>query len=75
MISLYKIGHRIKIARHNRRFTQVELAKHIGFTQKGLSRIENGKSELTIKTLCKIAKALKLPPSFFLEEKVNTYEK
>ena len=45
-------------AREREHLNQKQLAKAIGATQSGISRIEHGEQNLTIATLQKIAKAL-----------------
>jgi DNA-binding XRE family transcriptional regulator len=63
-----KLGRKIKIARIELDLNQTELAKKIGAKQKSISRYETGLSMPSIKTLVKIAKVLKKPVGYFLEE-------
>ena len=46
------------MAREKAHLNQKELARAIGTTQSGISRIEHGEQNLTIATLWKIAKAV-----------------
>jgi transcriptional regulator with XRE-family HTH domain len=62
-----KLGKKIKLARVELDFTQIDLAKKIGAKQKSISRYENGISMPSIETLVKIAKILKKPAGYFLE--------
>jgi transcriptional regulator with XRE-family HTH domain len=63
-----KLGKKIKIARVELDLNQSELAKKIGAKQKSISRYENGLSMPSIETLVKVAKVLKKPASYFLDE-------
>jgi len=63
-----KLGKKIKVARVELDLNQTDLAKKIGAKQKSISRYENGLSMPTIETLVRIAKVLKKPTDFFLEE-------
>ncbi len=55
---LVQIGQRIKHLRRGRGITAQDLAAACNFETSNMSRIEAGKSNLTIKTLHKIAYAL-----------------
>ena len=63
-----KLGKKIKLARVEHDLTQVQLAKKIKAKQKSISRYETGASMPTIETLVRIAKALKRPAGYFLDE-------
>ena len=63
-----KLGKKIKIARIELDMNQTDLANKIGAKQKSISRYENGLSMPSIETLVKIAKVLKKPASYFLDE-------
>jgi transcriptional regulator with XRE-family HTH domain len=63
-----KLGKKIKLARVELDFTQTDFAREIGATQKSISRYEAGTSLPSLETLVKIAKALKKPSSYFLDE-------
>ncbi len=63
-----KLGKKIKLARIELDLNQTGLAKKIGAKQKSISRYENGLSMPSIETLLKIAKVLKKPAGYFIEE-------
>lgn len=63
-----KLGKKIKIARIELDLTQTGLAKKIGAKQKSISRYETELSTPSIETLLKIAKVLKRPAGYFLED-------
>lgn len=58
--TLVKIGMRIKELREERKLTQQDLAYSCNFEKSNMSRIENGRSNLTIGTLLKICEVLKV---------------
>lgn len=63
-----KLGKKIKLARIELDLNQTELAEKINAKQKSISRYETGVSMPSIATLIKIAKFLKKPASYFLDE-------
>lgn len=63
-----KLGKKIKLARVELDLTQTELARKIGAKQKSISRYEAGKSVPKVETLTKLARALKKPAAYFLDE-------
>ena len=63
-----KLGKRIKLARVESDLTQAQLAKKIDAKQKSISRYETGASSPSLETLVKIAKVLKKPAGYFLDE-------
>lgn len=63
-----KLGKKIKLSRIELDLNQTELAEKMGAKQKSISRYENGISLPSIETLVKIAKILKKPAGYFLEE-------
>ena len=63
-----KLGKKIKLARVELDMNQTEFADKIGAKQKSISRYENGISTPSLATLVKIAKVLKKPASYFLDE-------
>ncbi len=63
-----KLGKKIKLARVELDLTQTDLAEKINAKQKSISRYENGISLPSLETLMKIAKILKKPTSYFLDE-------
>jgi transcriptional regulator with XRE-family HTH domain len=67
-MDIKKVGKRIKLARIENDLNQTQLAQRIGAKQKSISRYETSVSLPSIETLIKIAKALKKPASYFLDE-------
>jgi len=63
-----KLGKKIKLARVELDMNQTEFAEKIGAKQKSISRYENGLSIPSIATLMKVAKVLKKPASYFLDD-------
>ena len=59
---------KIRLARIELDLTQTQLAQKINTQQKSISRYETGVSLPSIETLVKIAKVLKKPASYFLDE-------
>ena len=65
---LKKIGVNIRHARISNNIKQETLAKKVSLSKSEISRIENGKREVKISTLKKIAVAIGVPASNFLDE-------
>lgn len=63
-----KLGKKIKMARIDLDMNQTEFAEKIGAKQKSISRYETGLSMPSIATLVKVAKVLKKPASYFLDD-------
>ena len=63
-----KLGKKIKLARIELDLTQTQLAEKINGKQKSISGYETGATLPSIRTLVKIAKILKKPASYFLDE-------
>lgn len=63
---LADIGSRIKELRIKNKISQIELAGLCNFEKASMSRIESGKSNITILTLRKISKALNVKISEIL---------
>lgn len=57
---LIQIGKRIIEIRESKNFSQYRLAKELFMEQSNLARIENGKTNPTIKTLYKICNSLNI---------------
>lgn len=53
-----EIGARIRTARMRHRLSQAALAARVGLTQSSLSHYENGKRDLSVTTLIRIAQEL-----------------
>jgi len=58
MDELVQIGNNIRKYRLKKNLTQLDLAAASGFEESSIGRLENGKTNPTIKTLLKIASAL-----------------
>ncbi|MEO5644244.1 MAG: helix-turn-helix transcriptional regulator [Bacteroidia bacterium] len=58
---LKRVGRNIKAIRDKKGVSQTELADLCGFERSTTNRIESGGSNVTAKTLLKIAKALDVP--------------
>lgn len=67
MDSLKKIGRKIAAARQEKRLTQEDLAGLTEMDRSYLSEIENGRKNMSVEVLLRIAKALKLRPSELLD--------
>ncbi len=63
-----KLGKKIKLARIEHDLTQTQLAEKINGKQKSISGYETGATVPSIRTLVKIAKVLKKPASYFLDD-------
>lgn len=62
------LGKRIKLARVELDLNQTQLVQKIKVKQKSISRYETGATIPSVETLVKIAKALKKPAGYFLDE-------
>lgn len=63
-----KLAKKIKLARVELDLTQTQLAEKIKAKQKSISNYETGTTLPSIETLVKIAKVLKKPAGYFLDE-------
>lgn len=57
-VNAYFVGEAIKKARHAQNLTQEELGERVGVKKAQISRLENGKSIITLPTISKIFRAL-----------------
>lgn len=57
---------RIREAREAANLTQVDLAEYLGITRDAVSKIENGRSALTLRHLEKLPEILNYPIEYFL---------
>ena len=72
MENLKMMGKRIAAAREGAKLSQDELAVKAGITRAFISRIETGKSpRVSVESIIKIAKALSMPPSYFIDEEIT----
>jgi transcriptional regulator with XRE-family HTH domain len=62
------IGNRIYMARQDNGLKQYEVYKRLGISQSAYSKIEGGKSNISITLLCKIASILDVPVSWLIGE-------
>lgn len=67
MSNLKKLGQKIVAARKKRGLTQEDLAGECDMDRSYLSEIENGRKNLSIQVLWRIAKALKIPASELID--------
>lgn len=61
------LGANIRVARERRHLTQRALGSSSGVSKAGLSLIERGVRETSIKTLCGLARSLEVPPDVLLQ--------
>lgn len=66
---LKTFGLNVKIERLKMGITQAQLAELLNFHEKHICKIETGHQNVTIKTLSKIAQALKVDENILLEKK------
>ena len=62
------LAHKFKELRKKRRLTQSQLAERLGIEKGQISRIENGKFNLTLATINKISSELKVKVNFSFQE-------
>jgi HTH-type transcriptional regulator/antitoxin HipB len=62
------LAHKFKELRKKRKLTQSQLAERLGVEKGQISRIENGKFNLTLATIHKIAAELKVRVNFSFQE-------
>lgn len=67
-INYQLIGKNIKLIRTKKGLSQLELGEKIGLTSINISKIERGKQKLTLNTIEKIAKSLKIDKKDLMEE-------
>ncbi|MEF7440625.1 helix-turn-helix transcriptional regulator [Paenibacillus lautus] len=69
MSKLYiQVGKKIRLYRKARSLTQEELGEYLEIDQSYLGRIERGEINITLDTLYKISKALRIHPAQLLED-------
>lgn len=69
MTDIYaSVGKRIRRLRKQLGFTQEELADLCGLDFRSIGAVERGERNLSLKSLTKIAKALKVTPEFLVKE-------
>ncbi len=62
------LGKKLKELRKALKINQAEIAKHLGLAQDAVSKIENGKRDLTSYEIFRIAKAFDIPIGYFYGE-------
>lgn len=76
ILSVLDIGNNIKRVREFKGLSQKEVIKAIDMGAAQYSRIENGKTNPSVSTIVKIAKALDIDVyELFLEDKPNSFDK
>ena len=60
------VSHAVRTERELKGMSQATLAKRVGLQQAALSRIETGRQSLSIEHFLAIARALRVPPMWFL---------
>ena len=65
---LNKVGSRIRALRMQKNISQIRLAFLCNFEKASMSRLETGKTNMSLLTLYKISKALDVPMSEFFRE-------
>jgi len=58
---------KIRKLRNDREWSQEELADRTGLHRTYISHIENAKREISVETLCKVAKGLEVTPSDLMQ--------
>ncbi|MFC4271790.1 helix-turn-helix domain-containing protein [Sneathiella chungangensis] len=58
-----QLATRIRKLRHEKNWSQEELADRAGLHRTYISHIENAKREISVETLCKIARGFEIKPS------------
>ena len=66
-------GLNVKLERLKMGYTQAELAELLNMHEKHICKIETGHQNVTIKTLSKIAKVLKIGENVLLEDRKRQY--
>jgi len=62
-----KLGSKIQKLRHQHKWSQEELADRTDLHRTYISHIEGGKREISLETVCKIAKGFGISPSDILK--------
>lgn len=65
---LAEIGRRIKKARKQKHMTQQQLADAVGYSFQAISKLENGKMNITVEKAQLIAEALDADPEMYIVE-------
>jgi transcriptional regulator with XRE-family HTH domain len=68
------LGEKIRHVRELRKYTLQELSELAGISSTYISDVENQRSNMSIKSLTKVAAALNVDKSYFLDEKATTLD-
>ena len=63
-----KVGHRLLIAREDRKLNQAEMADFLGLSNSAYARLERNETAADLDQLVKISKSLQIPIQDFLPE-------
>lgn len=67
-MSVYEaLATRIRKLRSQKGWSQEELAERAGLHRTYISHLENGKRQISVETLCKVARGLEVSPSDLLK--------
>ena len=64
---LWSLGRRLKALRDEAKLSQLELATAAGMRKQFLNRVENGRQNVSTKTLWRLAEALDIPMASLFE--------
>ena len=64
---LWSLGRRLRALREEANLTQLELATAAGMRKQFLNRVENGRQNVSTKTLWRLSEALNIPMASLLE--------
>lgn len=72
---LKEFGLRLKLSRLKQQITQAQLGEMVDISEHRISQIENGKCNITLKTVNRLASALNVPSAIFFnfDEIFQTY--
>lgn len=62
-----KVGRRVKKHRQKQNFTQEELASYLQMNRSNLANIEAGRIDMSLSTIWKLCKSLKVNPNVLLQ--------
>jgi len=67
IISNAEIGARIRLFRKQKNLTQMQLAERVGVSFQQIQKYEKGRDRIHVERLQQIARAMKIPISYFLQ--------
>jgi transcriptional regulator with XRE-family HTH domain len=68
---LVEFGRRLRAVRRYRDITQDELAEQVGTSRTRLSRIERGRTNPTLESIYRLARALDIHPAALLDDRTD----